>query len=183
MKRLIVAGILTLALAQPCFSQSYGLVIDTQLFSAKVVNIDKTRSGKLFVTVEFVGKEIRIKLPSYCSYLASPGECVDPPGQLTNIRLFRGTDNCAKSATLLDSDGNEYGTNGCIATRYSGSGQGGLLLLPNSTSQFVFEFTTPLSNRANDRPTYSLIVPIEYELQYNNVSAQTTLSFSRLSAN
>ncbi len=170
MNKFILVVILMFGSAQAGFCQSYGRSVDTQFFSAKVVNIDKTRSGKLFVTIEFAGKVLR---PSFSS-------------QIPHVRLYRGPLDCAKSATLLDSDGNEYGTNRCLAHEsLTGAGGGeGLMLVQNSTSQVVFEFTTPLANRATNKPTYSLIVPISYEAStYPMSRGQTSLSFFQLSAN
>ena len=109
MNRLILVVILIFASAQAGFCQGYGRSVDNQFFSAKVVNIDKTRSGKVFVTIEFSGKVLR----------------TSNQGEILNVRVYRSPLlECAKTATLLDSDGNEYGTNRCLGTRDYGGGRG-----------------------------------------------------------
>jgi hypothetical protein len=135
-------------------------------FRAQVTNIDRTNSGKVFVTVTFSGTEdlrtnnMRVEL----------------------TRTDRRSDaSCGKSATLIDSDGAEYFTSRCLSQ--------GLVLYGGSKTTFVFEFNTAQRN-SNIEKTYSLMIPLEWWVYQVNSSyvmpgnlGQMTLSFSKLKAN
>ena len=135
-------------------------------FRAQVTNIDRTNSGKVFVTVTFIGDEglktnnMRVEL----------------------TRTDRNSDSgCGKSATLIDSDGAEYFTSRCLTNR--------LVLYGGSKTTFVYEFNTAQRN-SNIEKMYSLMIPLEWYAYQGGGNyfapgnfGQITLSFSRLKTN
>lgn len=180
MKKLFMLIVVFVFLSPFCvFSQDRGRVSHNAFFFAEVLSVNKTKSGKIFVTVEFTGK------------VSGQGF----RGSVANVKITRGIGDCGKSATLVDSDGNEYFTNRCLPRRILGgfADDGGrsanteLLLNEKSKAQFVFEFTTPLTNANQDSQLYSLIVPVSFSAHDHRGpntwdEGLTTLSFFDISA-
>ena len=136
MKKLATLAAIGL-LASPCLAD--GNVSSNKHFSAEVVNIRRAATGKTLVTVLFTAKV---------------------EDDIT-VTLYSATASCRDSATLIDADGNEYGTNRCMENKgyYN---RPGLSMQGGYNSQFVYEFTTPKSNADTQSNNINLIIPIIY---------------------
>lgn len=123
----------------------------TRYFNAKVVNLRKTASGKTFVTLVFTAT------------VAEPAA----------VFLYSAADECRRTATLIDGEGNEYGTQRCMAAtpddqlnkmlalRHDGLSGEPMKLDAGSSSSFVFEFSTPLATKAEPDANINMMVPLK----------------------
>lgn len=133
-----------LAIALICGSNSVSPALaqsdtaSTKYFSAKVVNIRRAATGKTLVTVLFNS------LTSESGY----------------VKLYSGTAECRKSATLIDGDGNEYGTLRCMEA--PGGSSTGMQIDGGTSSSFVYEFSTPISTGENARNNINILIPLYY---------------------
>ena len=134
--------VLAIAIVAICGSTAVNPVLaqsdtaSTKYFSAKVVNIRRAATGKTLVTVLFNS------LTSESGY----------------VKLYSGTAECRKSATLIDGDGNECGTLRCMEA--PGGSSTGMQIDGGTSSSFVYEFSTPISSSANKDININIIVPI-----------------------
>lgn len=138
----LICGLTTIS---PAVAQSN--TASTKYFSAKVVNIRRAATGKTLVTVLF----------SATSSISS------------FITFYAGTEECRKSATLIDGDGNEYATLRCMSpSPKNGFGRAGMRIEGGSSSSFVYEFSTPLSSERIGNGGIDIVIPLEYEFCFSS---------------
>jgi hypothetical protein len=138
-----IALMLNAARTSPAFAE--GDTASTKFFSAKVVNIRRAATGKTLVTVLFTSNV----------------------SETSSVTLYSGTDECRKSATLIDGDGSEYGTLRCMTPAPqndfdSDRISNGMYIEGGSSSSFVYEFSTPLPSDASIRAEINVVIPIAY---------------------
>lgn len=153
----------------PVFAQSD--TASTKYFSAKIANIRRAATGKTLVTVLFK------------SFAPDTG----------SVTLYGWTTKCRDSATLIDGNGEEYGTIRCMALS-SGNSYGdvngtGLYIEGSTSASFVYEFSTPISTDENARININILMPIFYRVclinEYDRnicTNSTTSLSFYGLTA-
>ena len=173
MKKSVILSMIGLT-SSPCLAD--GSISTNKHFSAEVVNIRRAATGKTLVTVVFTAS-----------------------AEVDSVSLYGNTQDCRSSATLIDADGNEYGTLRCMSLASGGgstfqnfSGTG-FKMDKEQKSSFVYEFSTPKSNNISSLININMIVPIYYDycpLNHINgfgnpalfcTSNTTTLSFYNLS--
>jgi hypothetical protein len=113
-----------------------------QHFSAEVVNVRRLSSGKVIVTVTFK---------------ASLGS-----GSYLNI--YANSADCRTSATWIDGEGNEYGTNRCMPIANGWTYEQSMKLGGSDQSSFVYEFSTPRTPNGQNIENANLIIPIKYTI-------------------
>ena len=162
-------------LTSPCLAD--GNVSSNKHFSAEVVNVRKAATGKTLVTVVFTAS-----------------------AAVDSVSLRGNSNECRKSATLIDADGNEYGTLRCMSFISSGGSfisytGTGFNIDGEQKSSFVYEFSTPKANSNTSLNSINIIIPIIYDYcPLNHISGYgpvslfcgnntTTLSFYNISSN
>jgi hypothetical protein len=169
-KALVAICCIAISAHQIAFSGNVGIRSESKYFTADVINIDRTRSGKVFVSIEFTAK---LHGPEY-------------------LYISRDSAQCSQAATLVDSEGNEYSTNTCIernafANIIGGTNDGTkpLYLEADSKATFVFKFLTPQRTSNQPEMKYSLVAPVFFQVgnkgYVSTVSGSTTMSFFGLS--
>lgn len=88
-KKLILIVFIFLGIVNVVNAQS---MFDSGLFTAQVLRLDKTKSGKVYISIELKGKST---LKDTVLEIRAKGECL-------------------KSAVLIDSEGNEYYSTRCL---------------------------------------------------------------------
>ena len=153
------------------FAQSFASA-EAPHFYADVVNIDITKSGRVFVTVTFTGKDsLKRKYSEGADPFVQFG--YPPTGPVAFGRRNSSPEDCKRSATLMDSQGNEYLTNRCQTQL--------VRLQYNTKSSFVYEFSTPYAKGNGESTTYSLIIPLIWSTGLlDGSSGETSLSFFKV---
>jgi hypothetical protein len=169
-----IAIVATFISQGPAFAQNE--TASTKYFSSKIVNIRRAATGKTLVTVLYTSLTQEIGL----------------------VTLRGNTRACRDSATLIDGNGEEYGTLRCMSLlssnswdRFTGTG---MRIDGGTSASFVYEFSTPLSTDVNAKSNINILIPIFYTAcpkgepfgSYNAadgcIDSTTTLSFYGLVA-